>query len=267
MGERFKLELLDAIPEGEPVTLYHQGDWFDLCRGPHGPSTGRIGAFKLTKVAGAYWRGDARNAQLQRIYGTAFATRPELDAYLHQLEEAERRDHRRLGREMDLFHVQEEAAGSVFWHPHGWTLWRAVESYIRRRLDARGLRRGQDAAALRPGALGALRPLGQVPRAHVHAGGRGAASGAEADELPGPRADLQPGPAQLPRPAAAHGRVRLLPPQRAVRRAARHHAGARLHPGRRAHLLHARADHGRERRVLRAADAASTGTSASPTCG
>lgn len=138
MGECFKLELLDAIPEGEPVTLYHQDGWFDLCRGPHGPSTGRIGAFKLMKVAGAYWRGDARNPQLQRIYGTAFASRPELDAYLHQLEEAERRDHRRLGREMDLFHVQEEAAGSVFWHPHGWTLWRAVEDYIRRRLDGAG---------------------------------------------------------------------------------------------------------------------------------
>jgi threonyl-tRNA synthetase len=135
MGERFKLELLDAIPEGEPVTLYHQGRWFDLCRGPHGPSTGRIGAFKLTKVAGAYWRGDAKNPQLQRIYGTAFASRKELDAHLHQLEEAERRDHRRLGREMDLFHVQEEAAGSVFWHPKGWMLYRAVEGYVRRRLD------------------------------------------------------------------------------------------------------------------------------------
>lgn len=138
LGERFKLELLDAIPAGEPVTLYHQDGWFDLCRGPHGPSTGRIGAFKLTKVAGAYWRGDSRNPQLQRIYGTAFATKAELDAHLHQIEEAERRDHRRLGREMDLFHVQEEAAGSVFWHPHGWTLWRAVESYIRRRLDGSG---------------------------------------------------------------------------------------------------------------------------------
>jgi threonyl-tRNA synthetase len=135
-GERFKLELLDAIPAGEPVTLYHQNGWTDLCRGPHGPSTGRIGAFKLTKVAGAYWRGDAKGPQLQRIYGTAFASRKELDAWLHQQAEAERRDHRRLGREMDLFHVQEEAAGSVFWHPRGWTLWREVENYIRRRLAA-----------------------------------------------------------------------------------------------------------------------------------
>jgi threonyl-tRNA synthetase len=138
LGERFKLELLDAIPEGEPVTLYRQGAWFDLCRGPHGPSTGRIGAFKLLKVAGAYWRGDSRNPVLQRIYGTAFATQKDLDAWLHQQEEAERRDHRRLGREMELFHVQEEAAGSVFWHPKGWVLFREVEGYMRRRLDTAG---------------------------------------------------------------------------------------------------------------------------------
>ncbi|MCB2011001.1 MAG: TGS domain-containing protein, partial [Geminicoccaceae bacterium] len=135
MGETYKLELLDAIPENEPVTLYHQGEWFDLCRGPHAPSTGRIGAFKLMKVAGAYWRGDSKNAQLQRIYGTAFASEKELRAYLHQLEEAEKRDHRRLGREMDLFHIQEEATGSVFWHNKGWIVWREVENYVRRRLD------------------------------------------------------------------------------------------------------------------------------------
>jgi threonyl-tRNA synthetase len=138
LGERFKLELLDAIPEGEPVTIYHQGGWSDLCRGPHGPSTGRVGAFKLLKVAGAYWRGDPRNPQLQRIYGTAFPTRAALDAWLRQQEEAERRDHRRLGREMDLFHVQEEAPGAVFWHPNGWTLWRTVEDYVRRRLAGSG---------------------------------------------------------------------------------------------------------------------------------
>ncbi|MEZ5864986.1 MAG: threonine--tRNA ligase [Geminicoccaceae bacterium] len=138
MGERYKLELLDAIPEGEPVTLYHQGEWFDLCRGPHAPSTGRIGAFKLMKIAGAYWRGDARNAQLQRIYGTAFASQKELDAHLHQLAEAERRDHRRIGREMGLFHIQEEATGAVFWHPKGWRVWQQVEGYLRRRLDAAG---------------------------------------------------------------------------------------------------------------------------------
>ncbi len=138
LGETYKHELLNAIPEDEPVTLYHQGEWFDLCRGPHGPSTGRIGAFKLTKIAGSYWRGDAKNAQLQRLYGTAFASQKELDAYLHQQAEAERRDHRKLGREMALFHIQEEATGSVFWHPKGWRIWQAVEGYLRRRLEAGG---------------------------------------------------------------------------------------------------------------------------------
>jgi threonyl-tRNA synthetase len=137
-GEHYKVELLGDIPEGEPITLYHQGQWFDLCRGPHGPSTGRIGAFKLLKIAGAYWRGDSRNAMLQRIYGTAWPTRKQLDAYLHRLEEAERRDHRRLGKALDLFHFQEEAPGAAFWHPKGWVLYREIEAYVRRRLDAAG---------------------------------------------------------------------------------------------------------------------------------
>src|SRR5689334_17774109 len=133
-GELFKVELVDAIPADQEIKIYKQGDWFDLCRGPHMTSTGKIGeAFKLMKVAGAYWRGDARNPMLTRIYGTAFARKEELDAYLRQLEEAEKRDHRRLGREMDLFHFQEEAPGSVFWHPKGWTLFQALEGYIRRR--------------------------------------------------------------------------------------------------------------------------------------
>jgi threonyl-tRNA synthetase len=133
-GETFKVELVDAIPAGEPIKIYRQGDWFDLCRGPHMPSTGHIGsAFKLMKVAGAYWRGDSRNPMLTRIYGTAFGDQVELDSYLKRLEEAERRDHRRLGREMDLFHFQEEAPGSVFWHPKGWSLFQTLEQYIRRR--------------------------------------------------------------------------------------------------------------------------------------
>jgi threonyl-tRNA synthetase len=134
MGEMFKVELVDAIPEDQQIKIYKQGDWFDLCRGPHMTSTGKIGnAFKLMKVAGAYWRGDSRNPMLTRIYGTAFAKHEELDAYLKQLEEAEKRDHRRLGREMDLFHFQEEAPGSVFWHAKGWTLFQQLEGYIRRR--------------------------------------------------------------------------------------------------------------------------------------
>ena len=134
MGENFKVELIDAIPADQQIKIYRQGDWFDLCRGPHMTSTGKIGnAFKLMKVAGAYWRGDSRNPMLTRIYGTAFAKQEELDAYLKQIEEAEKRDHRRLGREMNLFHFQEEAPGSVFWHPKGWTLFQQLEGYIRRR--------------------------------------------------------------------------------------------------------------------------------------
>src|SRR5712664_4111096 len=133
-GEAFKVELVDAIPGNEPIKIYFQGDWFDLCRGPHMTSTGKVGnAFKLMKVAGAYWRGDSNNPMLTRIYGTAFAKQEELDAYLKQIEEAEKRDHRKLGRELDLFHFQEEGPGVVFWHPKGWSLFQALENYIRRR--------------------------------------------------------------------------------------------------------------------------------------
>src|SRR3981081_2774864 len=138
-GELFKVELVDAIPADQEIKIYKQGDWFDLCRGPHMTSTAKIGnAFKLMKVAGAYWRGDAKNPMLTRIYGTAFAKQEELDAYLKQIEEAEKRDHRKLGREMDLFHFQEEAPGSVFWHPKGWTLFQVLENYIRRRQSEAG---------------------------------------------------------------------------------------------------------------------------------
>ena len=136
-GERFKVELIEDLPASEQITLYRQGEWVDLCRGPHMRSTGDVGdAFKLMKVAGAYWRGDHRNPVLSRIYGTAWRDRKELEAHLHQLEEAERRDHRRIGKEMRLFHIQEEAVGSVFWHPKGWKLYRTVEDFMRRRLDA-----------------------------------------------------------------------------------------------------------------------------------
>ncbi|MBX6370076.1 MAG: threonine--tRNA ligase [Rhodospirillales bacterium] len=138
-GERFKAEWIGEIPEDEPISVYKQGKFTDLCTGPHLPSTGKLGkAFKLMKVAGAYWRGDPKNPQLQRVYGTAWRDEKELQAYLSMLEEAEKRDHRRLGRELDLFHQQEEAVGSVFWHPKGWTLWRTVENYLRRRLEAAG---------------------------------------------------------------------------------------------------------------------------------
>ena len=135
-GERYKVELVDAIPEGQDLKIYYQGDWFDLCRGPHMASTGQIGtAFKLMKVAGAYWRGDSNNPMLTRIYGTAFAEQADLDNYLHILAEAEKRDHRRLGREMDLFHFQEEGPGVVFWHGKGWRMFQTLVSYMRRRLQ------------------------------------------------------------------------------------------------------------------------------------
>ena len=138
-GELFKVELVDAIPEGEPIKIYKQGEWFDLCRGPHMTSTGKVGnAFKLMKVAGAYWRGDHRNPMLTRIYGTAWAKPEDLAAYLKQIEEAEKRDHRRLGREMNLFHFQEEGPGVVFWHPNGWRLFQELIGYMRRRQNAAG---------------------------------------------------------------------------------------------------------------------------------
>jgi len=138
-GESFKAQWSDELPAGEEITVYRQGTWQDMCKGPHLPSTGKLGkAFKLMRVSGAYWRGDAKNAQLQRIYGTIFFSDKELKAYLTQLEEAEKRDHRRIGKEMSLFHQQEEAAGMVFWHPKGWQLWRTLEAFLRRRLDAGG---------------------------------------------------------------------------------------------------------------------------------
>ena len=138
-GEKYKAQLIQDLPASETITLYSQGDWIDLCRGPHMRGTGDIGsAFKLMKVAGAYWRGDHRNAMLSRIYGTAWRDQKELDSYLRMLEEAEKRDHRRIGKDMDLFHLQEEAVGSVFWHPKGWKLYQTAEKYMRRRLDASG---------------------------------------------------------------------------------------------------------------------------------
>jgi threonyl-tRNA synthetase len=132
MGEHYKAEIIASIPADQEIGLYREGDFVDLCRGPHVPSTGKLKVFKLMKVAGAYWRGDSKNEMLQRIYGTAWAKKEEQDAYLHMLEEAEKRDHRKLGTQLDLFHMQEEAPGMVFWHPRGWTLWQQVEQYMRR---------------------------------------------------------------------------------------------------------------------------------------
>jgi len=134
IGEYYKAEIIEAIPLGQDITLYRQGNFVDLCRGPHAPSTGKVKHFKLMKVAGAYWRGDSKNNMLQRIYGTAWATKEQLDSYLHMLEEAEKRDHRKLGKELDLFHFQEEAQGMVFWHDKGWAIYRTIEQYIRNKI-------------------------------------------------------------------------------------------------------------------------------------
>jgi len=134
MGEDYKAEIIEAIPSDEPLSLYKQGDFIDLCRGPHVPSTGKLKSFKLMKLAGAYWRGDSKNEMLQRVYGTAWANKKDLKAYLHRLEEAEKRDHRKLGKQLNLFHSQEEAPGMIFWHDKGWTLYQQVEQYIRNKL-------------------------------------------------------------------------------------------------------------------------------------
>ena len=131
LGEHYKAELIESIPQGEDVSLYAEGNFTDLCRGPHVPSTGKLKVFKLMKVAGAYWRGDSKNEMLQRIYGTAWTKKEDLEQYLHMLEEAEKRDHRRLGKQLDLFHFQEEAPGLIFWHPKGWSIWQQVEQYMR----------------------------------------------------------------------------------------------------------------------------------------
>ena len=138
IGEKYKAEIIASIPAGQTISLYREGGFIDLCRGPHVPSTGKLKAFKLMKVAGAYWRGDSKNEMLQRIYGTAWANKDDLAAYLHRLEEAEKRDHRRLGKQLDLFHLQDEAPGMVFWHPHGWVLWQEIEQYMRRKFREYG---------------------------------------------------------------------------------------------------------------------------------
>ena len=202
-GERYKAELIGDLPATEVITLYKQGDWIDLCRGPHMRGTGDVGpAFKLMKVAGAYWRGDHRNAMLSRIYGTAWRDTKELDAHLRQLEEAERRDHRKIGRDMDLFHIQEEAVGSIFWHPKGWKLYRTVEDYMRRRLDAGGYQEVRTPQLVDRVLWEKSGHWEKFRDKHVRGPGRARSrqgAGAEADELPLPRANLQPRPAQLPR--------------------------------------------------------------------
>ena len=202
MGEKYKAEIIASIPSNEPIGLYGQGEWFDLCRGPHVPCTGKLKAFKLMKVAGAYWRGDSRNEMLQRIYGTAWLNDKDLEAYLHRLEEAEKRDHRRIGKDLDLFHFQEEAPGAVFWHPKGWRIFQQLIGYMRKRQDDAGYRRGERAGDHGVFAVAEVRPPREVRREHVpDEDARRARVRHQAHELPGAHPDLQPGHPFISRPA------------------------------------------------------------------
>ena len=239
IGEHYKAEIIASIPSAEDISLYTEGRFTDLCRGPHVPSTGKLKVFKLTKLAGAYWRGDSKNEMLQRIYGTAWAKKDDLDAYLHRIEEAEKRDHRRIGRALDLFHLQDEAPGMVFWHPKGWSLWQQVEQYMRRIYQDNGY---QEVRA--PQILD--RSLWEKSGHWENYKDNMFTTESEKRDFaikpmncPGHIQIFNSGHEELSRPAAALRRVRPMPPQRAVRRAARHHARARVHAGRRPHLLHA----------------------------
>jgi hypothetical protein len=224
--------------------LYREGGFVDLCVGPHVPSTGRLKVFKLMKVAGAYWRGDSRNEMLQRIYGTAWARKDEQDAYLHMLAEAEKRDHRKLGPRTRPVSSAGRSSRAGFLAPQGLGHLAAGRAIHAPRLPGQWLPGGQGAADSRSQPLGEDRALGQLPREHVHDRVGEPSVRDQADELSRACADLQVRAALLPRPAAALRRVRLLPPQRALGRAARHHARAGFHPGRRSHLLHRGADPG-----------------------
>ena len=218
--------------------MYWHGDWQDLCRGPHLQHTGQLpaDAFKLMSVAGAYWRGDSKRAMLQRIYGVAFTNKEKLKAHLHMLEEAAKRDHRKLGREMDLYHMQEEAPGQVFWHPNGWTIYTELQDYMRRKQRAGGyvevntpqvVDRKLWVASGHWDKYQESMFIVEVDEEHAR---EKAVNALKADELPLPRADFQPRPQILPGFAPAHGRIRQLRPVRALRRSARYHAGAGLHP-------------------------------------
>ncbi len=227
------------------MSVYRQGEWFDVCRGPHVPSTGKLKAFKLMKVAGAYWRGDSRNEMLQRIYGTAWRDKKELKAYLHRLEEAEKRDHRKIGKAMDLFHTQEEAPGMVFWHDKGWRIYLQIQDYIRDRLRDHGYQEVHTPQVVDRSLWEKSGHWEKFQDDMFTTESENRTYAIKPMNCPGAYPDLQPGPEELPRPAVAAGRVRFLPPQRAVGHAARPDAGARFRAGRCAHFLHRRADPGR----------------------
>ncbi len=213
MGENYKVQIIEGLPAGEEISLYTQGAWGDLCRGPHVPSTGKLKAFKLTKVAGAYWRGDSNNEMLQRIYGTAWASKKQLKQYLTRIEEAEKRDHRKIGKKLDLFHTQEEAPGMVFWHPAGWSIYQTIEQYMRKAQQDNGY------LEIRTPQLVDLSLWKKSGHAEKFGDDmfmlrvRGSGLCGKAHELPLSCAGLQSGPEVLSRSAPAPGGIRLLPPQ------------------------------------------------------
>ena len=247
----YKLELVEALPEGD-ISLYTQDGFEDLCRGPHLQTTKPIKAFKLQSLAGAYWRGDSHKPMLTRIYGTAFFDQAGLDEYLQRMEEAKKRDHRRIGRELDLFQFSETSPGSPFWHPKGMVIWNELTDAVAVAQPRTRLPGGAHADHLQRRRVEEVGPLGGLPREHVlHRGGERRVR-AQADELPGPHLHLRRPAAQLPRPADAPLRAGSGAPPRALRHAARADPRAPHHPGRRPHLLHPRSDRGRGDRLPRA---------------
>ena len=247
-GEAFKVELVDAIPSDQSLNIYRQGDWLDLCRGPHMTSTGKVGtAFKLMKVAGAYWRGDSTKPMLSRIYGTAYAKQEDLDAHVKRLEEAAKRDHRRLGREMDLFHFQEEGPGTIFWHPKGWTMFQTLIGYMRRREASAGYIEVNTPQVLDRSLWETSSGHWQTYREHMFI------TTTEDDRVFALKPMNCPGHVQIFKnglksyrdlPAQDRG-IRHGASLRTLRRPARRHAGTRVHAGRRTFVLYRRPDHGR----------------------
>ena len=253
-AQDYKVELIEDLIENDgvpTVSLYTNGPFTDLCRGPHAPSTKRIKAFKLQSVAGAYWRGDSNKPMLTRIYGTAFFSQKDLEEYLERLEQARARDHRKLGPQLGLFNFSDVAPGMAFWFPAGTQVFNSLVALSREMGGAARLHRGQDPAAVRQLAVEDLGALGQVPGAHVPHRVGGHADGAQADELPGPLPALLDAASLLPGPADPLFRAGTAAPQRAERRAPRAAADAELRPGRRPHLLRRGPGPGRARGVSR----------------
>ena len=238
LGEHYKAEIIASIPADQDVSLYREGAFEDLCRGPHVPSTGKLKHFKLMKVAGAYWRGDHRNEMLQRIYGTAWATKDDLQQHLTMLEEAEKRDHRKLGRELDLFHMDEHSPGTVFWHPKGWAIWQQVEQYMRAIYRDNGYQEVKGPQILDQGLWEKTGHWGKYRENMFVTESEKRDYALKPMNCPGHILIFKQGIKSYRDLPSAIWRVWSVPPQRAHGWPARHHAGARLHPGRWPHLLH-----------------------------